>query len=277
MDTETTPEAEAPEVEVEAFEDIETELDEHGNPVEPEPEDDHEEIEKDGLKFRIPKALKGDFLMQQDYTRKTQELAEQRRTFQQEREQYGQLSQAELAAQAQVYTIDSALKEYQQIDWRTWQDTDPAAASKAFTEYQLLKDQRQGAMGQYANAQQQRTLQEQRESAERMQQGAEVLKREIPGWGEDKAKALLDFGHQLGFSRQELNEIDDPRVIVALHYAHQGKANAAKQQTTARVQAQQSVQPAAKVTGGKAPARSLDDRASTDAWMKARQAQVAKR
>lgn len=36
--------------------------------------DDTEEVEHDGQVYRIPRALKGAFLMHGDYTRKTQEL-----------------------------------------------------------------------------------------------------------------------------------------------------------------------------------------------------------
>jgi hypothetical protein len=52
------------------------------------PLDDFEEIEYgEGQKYAVPKALKGAFLMQADYTRKTQELAEQRRTFAREQQE----------------------------------------------------------------------------------------------------------------------------------------------------------------------------------------------
>src|SRR5262245_52574677 len=44
----------------------------------PEPEES-EEIEHDGRKYLVPKALRPLLLMQADYTRKTQEVAEQRR------------------------------------------------------------------------------------------------------------------------------------------------------------------------------------------------------
>jgi hypothetical protein len=43
-------------------------------------EQETEEIDFNGEKHRIPKALKGAFLMQADYTRKTQEIAERGRS-----------------------------------------------------------------------------------------------------------------------------------------------------------------------------------------------------
>jgi hypothetical protein len=44
-----------------------------------------EEIEHEGRKYLVPKALKPLLLMQADYTRKTQEVAEQRRAVMAER------------------------------------------------------------------------------------------------------------------------------------------------------------------------------------------------
>ena len=41
-------------------------------------DDDSEEVEHEGQKYRIPKALKSALMMNADYTRKTQEVAEQR-------------------------------------------------------------------------------------------------------------------------------------------------------------------------------------------------------
>src|SRR5215204_3179929 len=45
-----------------------------------------EEIERNGKKYKIPTALKSELLMQQDYTRKTQEVAEQRRAIEAEQQ-----------------------------------------------------------------------------------------------------------------------------------------------------------------------------------------------
>ena len=57
-------------------------------------ESDSEEIEHEGEKYRVPKALKNAFYAQADYTTKTQTLAEERRSFEAERQQ--------LAAQQQI-------------------------------------------------------------------------------------------------------------------------------------------------------------------------------
>ena len=76
----------------------EQQLDDEGNAIDP--PDDGEEIEHEGRKYLVPAALKPLLLMQADYTRKTQEVAEQRRAVQAERQALHQTSQAELDAYA---------------------------------------------------------------------------------------------------------------------------------------------------------------------------------
>lgn len=46
----------------------------------PKPDDDLEEVEHDGQKYRVPKAVRPLLMLQADYTKKTQDLAAQRRT-----------------------------------------------------------------------------------------------------------------------------------------------------------------------------------------------------
>src|SRR6476646_10025915 len=85
-------------------------FDDDGNPI-AQPEEE-EEVELDDLKLKVPKtaaeklkALQEGNLRQADYTRKTQELAEQRKAFETERQTVQQASQAEIDALANVRAI----------------------------------------------------------------------------------------------------------------------------------------------------------------------------
>ena len=284
MMDETNPET--PEVEAalddEALDTYETEnddqpeLDEDGNPVE-EP-DELVEVERNGKKYAVPKELKDELLMQADYTRKTQELAEQRKADAAAREQWQQLTEGELKARARIESIDEAVAEYKKVDWETWSRQNPAAANQAWMAYQQLKEERDGAVQTYQQMTQQRTLQEQRETAERLQKGLAELAEKIPGWSGEKAKTILDFGEkQLGFSRAELASIDDPRMVIALHYAMEGIGKQQANRVAKKAEAQQAIRPAASVKGGRTPsAGKLDDRMSTDQWIKQFNAKRAK-
>lgn len=287
MAEETSPGVEdAPEVEevieetdAPEAEELEPELDEDGNPVEPEePEDDTDEIEKDGTKYRIPKALKDNFLMHRDYTHKTQALAEKERQVDATLQHAEGLSNAEVFAAAKVVSINEAIATFASVDWDLWEEQDPPEAAKAWRRLERLKGDLQAAQNNYGFAKQQRISIAQQETARRIEQGTAELAKAIPGWGEDKAATLLSFAQKhYGFTEAELNEINDPRIVLALNDAFERVQEANKSKTVKKVQAQQAVQPARKVTGAAAPIRPLDDRASTEAWMKARQKQLSSR
>ena len=133
----TTNPAEAEDVNTEVEAEVETnepELDDFGNPVEAEAEgeDELEEIERDGKRYKIPAALKPELMMQADYTRKTQELAAERKAIADQRSMVEQASEAELNAYAAVWNIDQQLAAYQKLDWDAWADKAPLELQKAF-------------------------------------------------------------------------------------------------------------------------------------------------
>lgn len=240
--------------------------------------EESDEIEHDGRKYLLPKALKPLLLMQADYTRKTQEVAEQRRAVMAERQALHQTSQAELDAYARATTLGQQLAQYQQVDWRAWHDSDPFAASAATSEYNMLRDQHSQAIGQLSQLHGQRTFLAQQDNARRMEAGRAALAQEIPGWSEDLKARLIGFAAGYGFSRDELDDLEaDPRVAKVLHAAFSGSRNAETARKVQNTLAAQQVQPAASVKARGAPPAGLDDRLSADEWMRRRNAQTRKR
>jgi hypothetical protein len=290
MENETNPEAEAPEVE-DVQDDLDVEYD--GDAEEAEPEDDTEEVDLDGVKHRIPKALKGAFLMQADYTRKTQEIAEQRRELGERLAQQSQVSEQIVQAKARVVMVEQQLADYQTIDWDGWEQRvsafraagqydqaqeDALALQSALRKHQALKEARAEA-GQYVqSAQQEASLVAARESARQAQESMAYLEQHNIALTPDLAGKLITFGTQYGYSPQELNQITDARFIVAMHRLMELEKGAKTSKAVQQGLKAQSVQPAQKVRGANsAPSGRLDDRASVDAWMKARQAQAARK
>jgi hypothetical protein len=290
MENETNPEAEAPEVE-DVQDDLDVEYD--GDADEAEPEDDTEEVDLDGVKHRIPKALKGAFLMQADYTRKTQEIAEQRRELGERLAQQSQVSEQIVQAKARVVMVEQQLADYDTIDWDGWEQRvsafraagqydqaqeDALALQSALRKHQALKEARAEA-GQYVqSAQQEASLVAARESARQAQESMAYLEQHNIALTPDLAGKLITFGTQYGYSPQELNQITDARFIVAMHRLMELEKGAKTNKAVQQGLKAQSVQPAQKVRGANsAPSGRLDDRASVDAWMKARQAQAARK
>ena len=237
-----------------------------------------EEIEHNGRKYLVPKALKPLMLMQADYTRKTQEVAEQRRAVMAERQALHQTSQAELDAYAQATALGRQLAHYQQVDWRAWHDSDPFAAAAATSEYNMLRDQHSQALARLSQAHGQRTFLAQQETARRMEAGRAALAREIPGWSDDLKARLIGFAADYGFSRDELDDLEaDPRVAKVLHAAFAGSRSADTARKVQDALAAQQVQPASTVRARGAPPAGLDDRLSADEWMRRRNAQTRRR
>lgn len=254
------------------------ELDEDGNPIEPE----DEEVELGGLKLKVPKdhakLVRDGVLMQADYTKKTQELAEQRAAVNAERQALHQTSQAELDTYAFAKSLEGQLAQYEQIDWDRWHAEDPFAASAATSKYQVLQRQYQQATGHLANLRGQRQSMAQQDTAKRIEQGRTALATDIPGWSEELKAKLIGFAAGYGFSRQELDDLEaDPRVAKVLHAAFTGSQATATQKKVQNTLAAQAVQPAAKAASSSAPPAGLNDRLGTDEWMRRRNAQTRKR
>lgn len=240
-------------------------------------EEEFEEIERDGRRAKIPAWLKPELMMQADYTRKTQELAQARRALEAERASAQQSSQAELSARANLALIDRQIGDFSKVDWNSWHESDPFAAQKAFAQFQLLKEARTQTLGYLNAAEQERTFRAQQESAKRLEQGHAELARDITDWSPDTAAKLLDFGQRrFGFSYEDMDGIDDPRLVKVLHAAFQWDEHQKKQRQAQNHAAAQTVRPAAKV-GGASPKAGLDDRLSPEEWLRRRNEQLRKR
>ncbi len=198
----------------------EPQFDDDGNPID-EPEEDEEFELDDDLKLTVPKTaaqklreLKEGNLRQADYTRKTQELADQRKAFDTERQTIGDATQQELTLFAQASTLGQRLAAYQQVDWNAWNakaqadyDLDEQAKiSSAWMDYQQLKDRHGNAVGQLRQMETERRSKTQQETAKRIEEGRVELARDI-GWNDDKKAKLTDYALAKGLSRDDLADL----------------------------------------------------------------------
>lgn len=204
---------------------IEGELAEDGQPEgqATAPEDDTDEVEKDGQKYRVPKALKNEFLMHSDYTRKTQAIADERKQLEQERGALRNINDAMLNARAEVISIDKTLAQYQQVDWQALSAQDPAKAQQLWFDYSQLKDRRQQAVETYGQADQQRNLLAQQELAKRAEETKLTIQRDIKDWSPDLQNKLVDFAKSLGYQDQQIQLAlaADASSVKLLHMAYQ--------------------------------------------------------
>lgn len=241
-------------------------------------DDDTEEIEHEGKKFRVPKELKPALLMQADYTRKTQELAEQRRAVEAERTRYAQANQEHIQGMARLVAMDEQIDAFSKVDWKTLSDTDPIQAQQAWMQFSQLKDARQHAAVQLQQQEQQRALEMQQITAKQIEESQAVLARDIKGWSPQMAQQLSEFAAKdFGFQPQELAQVNDPRVVKLLHAAWLGNELMKKQMAATQKPAGTPAKPVPQVGTGAAPAGKDPARMSDAEWLDSRMQSRAKR
>jgi len=250
-----------------------------GEPEDQDAADDAFEVELDGQVHTLPAALKGAFLRQADYTRKTQELAAHRRAAEAERralaeqaQAIGRVSQDRVTLAALDHQIDG----FRDVDWQAYAAQDPHAAQALWGRFQHLSQARERLAYAVSHHESRRDLQAAREAAEQMAETGRTLQREIEGWSPEVANKLVEYAQAFGVTLEELSQMADPRLWKLLHKGYQAdQANRQDGQARSLAQAQ-SVRPAVQVGAAGAGGGGVRDELATKDWMARRNAQMAK-
>jgi len=183
------------------------------------------EIDVDGETYQVPEALKDKFMLQADYTRKTQEVAEQRKQVelaQAQLQQAAQLQQQSIAEYAELTALDKQIQQYNQVDWNALYESDPAEFVRLKEQSRDLRDTRGQLANQIQLKHQQQYEQNQQTRIQLREDGLKVLTKEIPNWSNDLGKTISQYAiEKFGFTASEMNEIIDPRVVKVLYTAYQ--------------------------------------------------------
>lgn len=166
-----------------------------------------------------------------DYTKKTQEVAEQRKqleTFEQQLKmqeqqfaEQAQLNNLLIEDVAKITALDQQLSQYANVDWQKLTDSDFVEAQKHYMAYNQLQQNRNNAVSQFEAKRQNALAKHQESLAERIRKGKEILAKEIPNWSPETTQAVVTTGKEYGFTDDELNAIVDPRHVKVLHDAMQ--------------------------------------------------------
>lgn len=240
-------------------------------------EDEYEEVERGDKKYRVPKALKPELMMEADYRRKTQALADQVR-----------------AAEAEITAFKGAVKEIDETKFELHAVQKRVADIQALTEQDWLAirqmDARDGTNRYDAlqrefltlprKAEELKTTLETKENeavskqreitAKRVEEGQAILSRDIPGWGPELGAKLVSFvKSEFGIDEQRHGEaFMDPALVKLAHAAYQAKQSERKNSVLKTAEAASKVTPIKPSRGGAAPKAGLHDGLSTEEWMK---------
>lgn len=237
-------------------------------------EPDSFEMELDGQTHTLPIALKGAFLRQADYTRKTQELAHHRRALEAERAKVAQHAEAAAGAlsdQAHLAAMDQRLADYGRVDWRGLAEKDPQAAQAQWGRFQQARALRDHYAALVDHHQARGRAHAERQAVEAMAETGRVLAREIPGWTPELAAKLADYALAQGVTLEELKAAADPRIWKVLHKAFQAEHAAGGEGAKAPA-----VRPAVTVVGAAASGGGVRDELATKEWMRRRNEQLRK-
>lgn len=242
-------------------------------------EDDDLEEDLDGLKVRGKKdaieKLKAERLMQADYTRKTQEVAEFRKQAEAERQAFEterQVHMQNLQEVATMRAIEMQLQNFAQVNWQQLADQDPVQAMKLDHQMRALQSQREQLRASVSQRYEQFTQAQQQEAARQLAEGQKVLQRDIPGWGPELASKLTAFALSNGYTEREVAAIRSPAMVRSLYREYQ-VAEAKKQATKRTPQVQTA--PVTRVNSANKSRAAIDpDKLSPEQWLKWRTAQV---
>ena len=211
------------------------------------------EIEFRGGKYQLPPELKelhDGYLRQEDYTRKTQEAAEMRKTAELTLQQAQHQQALQAAVQPFVEALigtNNQLAQYQRVDWNQLADQDPTAANKHWIAYQSLKDRKQQIEGQMHSAAQQHKAKLDEATRRLREENSKILESKVKGWNKERDQKVREFATKnYGFSETEVSQLFDARVLRLLSDAHDWHAlQASKPQLNKVVSASPTLKPSA--------------------------------
>ena len=166
---------------------------------------------------------------QSDYTRKTQELSNDRKQMEELQKQYNsEVSTIQAERQQYMESLNqiianssAGLDKFSNVDWQSLKDTDPI-------EYVTKKEEFREAQEKVQSMQQEQYNAQHRHAEESKQLRSQILREEhgklsaaLPDWGKPEkqkkmASEIRDYASSQGFSAEEINSLVDHRSLLVL-------------------------------------------------------------
>jgi hypothetical protein len=211
------------------------------------------DIEVNGKTHKVTKEIRDSVLMHADYTRKTQEVAEQRKAIEAQRSQVDQFAtaaQAHIRDMGRLMALDDQLDQYNKVDWARYTNENPLEADAAFRQRTLMKEQRESLARQIQANEMRRSQEAQLAQAKRYEETNRKLETEIKGWNADLAGKLRQYAADVGIPDNLIRAYaHDVGSVKALHEAYLGRQLIEKQKAAAKAATTVDPKPLAKVGG----------------------------
>lgn len=207
------------------------------------------EVEYDGQKYKVPAPLKEGVLRQADYTRKTMDLAEQRKAFETEREAIKQTAtrtQEEFAAHVQLAKLQDHVQRLEQMDISGMSQEQINAAR---LDLQDATRRRDGLVSALQRHEAQKAHAESDRIAKLREDCLAAVAKDLPNFNDARRTELDTLAVKVGASPEEVASITEPYAYKLLHYADIGLKFIERQRKAAHMKAAQAGNPATKVEG----------------------------
>ena len=180
----------------------------------------------DGTTGRVPESeLANSYLRVRDYTQKTMQLAEERKTVHAEYEQV----KTERAQYAQL--LPALVEQYQQlasppIDWDRLYAENPAEYVRQQAIRRDLAERTEAAKQEGLRLFQLAQQEEQKNRAELLKRERQLIAEAVPAWRDDAAwnkarAAARDYARELGYTDEQIGSVTDHRAVMVLWQAGQ--------------------------------------------------------
>lgn len=215
------------------------------------PDDELVEVEYEGKTIKVSAAAKDALLRQADYTKKTMDLAEQRKALENDKqfiEQVRNVSTAKVNAMAQAQSLDIQI---QQLENLSIQGLTQEQINGYRMDLRDLMDQKNMVLNdiaQLANTEREAQTLELGKLRETALQQASAL---VPNWSDTRRTELESLAKELG-ADLDPNDITEPWAYKVLHFADIGKKFIERQTKAGQMKAAQAGKPATTLNGSNA-------------------------
>lgn len=211
------------ELQADDFEETETEtLDDEQDEIEEQNEPQLYSVKVNGEDVEVTiDELQSSYSRQADYTRKTQELAQQRKAVE---EQKSEVAKNEAIYKELLPKMEAALSESlgTEPDWETLYSNDPIGYVRERDLWNEKQQKLQAVQAEQTRLQEEEQVKQQEQIQKYMQYGEKQILNHVPEWKDktiqqEEKLAIRDHAiNDLGFTAEEINQVYDYRLLLGL-------------------------------------------------------------